>query len=69
MRELGATRVTDWRGTMKQLPGAGKGLFSWYSRRYLAGDSRRVAPLIHLGLLCGGLGYYWEYPHLSMMVI
>jgi hypothetical protein len=62
---LGQVRIVDLRETMKRLPEAGKGVFGWYASRYLNGPSKRTAPLIHLALVCGILGYSFEYSHLS----
>lgn len=65
-RSLGDTKISDIKGTMKKLPDAGRGVFNWYAQRYLNSTSRRTGPLIHLALLCGVLGYSFEYPHLSI---
>lgn len=63
---LGEVKIRDIKGTIQRLPMAGQGLFDRYCRRYLTSNSRRVAPLLHLGFICGGLGYFFEYSHLSM---
>ncbi len=66
---LGDTKISDVKGTIKKFPDAGRSVYDRYCRRYLNSNSRRVGPLIHLGLLCGGLGYVWEYPHLSKYIL
>lgn len=62
---LGQVRIVDIKETMARLPEAGKGVFGWYAARYLNGPSKRTAPLIHMALVCGILGYSFEYSHLS----
>ena len=68
LKTLGATKVTDIKGSAKQIPIVMGSLFDRYCRRYLTSNSRRVGPLVHVALLCGGLGYFWEYPHLSITI-
>lgn len=68
LKALGATKVIDIKGSAKQFPRVMGFLFDRYCKRYLTSNSRRVGPLVHMALLCGGLGYYWEYPHLSTFI-
>ena len=44
-------------------------IFDRYCRRYMSGSSKRIGPILHLGLIAGCLGYYFEYPHLSKYFI
>jgi hypothetical protein len=62
---LGEAKIGNIKESIKGNPANGKGLFGKYCQRYFASGTKTIGPILHLAVVAGGLGYYFDYDHQS----
>lgn len=60
------TKIRDTPKLAKQLPEMSKGLWGWYHRKYVSPGSG--APILHIIIALGIMGYGLHYSHLSKFI-